>query len=188
MWPRTENSTTASFSHAALTTERVSVSHPAYAVVLQYWQTHIKTFCESACTWGGAGWGCGTPVVRLYLLSVEMPAVLIVRMTSPWDAGLALGSHHQPSASPSCLQGWGLCSAFYEGGFTKVSFHQLEHLLAQLSKTLQTSPSPAASLGFTFHGTPWCAGLNIHPMSFCPSPAALSVLGKYSSRVGSTRG
>lgn len=116
----------------------------------------------------------------------------MVQMTSPGGASLAVGSRHQPSASQARWQGWGSCSAFYEGKkklCPKVSFHELEHLLAWLSKTPLVFFQPCSSFGVCFAWDPLvCWPWHPCPMSSCPSPTAVSVLGKSSSSIRSTHG
>lgn len=49
MWPETgkeaQEAPLALRAPRVLTTDRVPVSHPVYAVVSQYWQTHKTPFC-----------------------------------------------------------------------------------------------------------------------------------------------
>lgn len=172
-----------------LTTDRVPISHSAYAVVLQYWQTHKNIFCvgEQHLGWGWLG-----------LQSSSCPWLVTISRSAHWAhcAGdlssrcwLCPGSLLSAFISPKPTGKGGVCTGFFMMQFAQM-FLSVDWMISLLSspRPLQSPASSAAPLGFALYWTPWCAGLGIHPMSSCPSPTALSILGKSSSSIRSTRG
>lgn len=116
-----------------------------------------------------------------------MPAGLTVQVTSPRDAGFALGlliiSLHLPRPTGKGRVCTGLFMMRFAQKFLSVNW---KISLLSSPRLLQSPLSSAASLGFALYRTPWCAGLGTHPMSSCPSPTALSIPGKSSSSIKST--
>lgn len=62
-----------------------------------------------------------------------------------------------------------MCSAFYEGVCTKVSFHEVEHL-ARLSKTPSISSQPCSSFGVCFPWDPLVCWPRHPPHVLLPKP------------------
>lgn len=89
---------------------------------------------------------------------LEVPAGLTVQVTSPRDAGLALGlliiSLHLPKPTGK----GGICTGLFMMQCAQ-KFLSVNRKISLLSspRPLQSHFSSAASLGFALYGTPWCA-------------------------------